>query len=338
MKKEATRLVKWLRKSKSKFIHTLLWLPSFFMPVVWCFYKREDPNSKRYVQRNKCVSPLKKTLYVIRLNHPAWGLAPLEANVACCCAWAEKQGYLPVVDLQNLPTMYHENDEVGKVNIWERYYEQPAGISLEEIPSYPKVIYGDYSAPRTELFRFWYIGNPMNAHQYPALHQRYIRINEKMRGLVDDTASELGFSNGKILGVIARGTDYIPLRPAMHAIPPCIEKMILHAKDAMASQNCTKLFLATEDLDILEAFKEAFDDRLIYTNQQRFRKQDHLAIANYASDRANDRYLRGEEYLIVLELLTRCDCLIGVGCNAFYRAAARKNHWDYIEQFDEGRY
>ena len=243
-----------------------------------------------------------------------------------------------MVDLKNLPTMYHENDEVGKVNIWERYYEQPAGISLDDVSSYRKVIYGDYSSPRTELFRFWYSGNPMNAHQYPSLHQRYIRINGKMQQLVEQVADKLGFAGEKVLGVIARGTDYIALKPEMHAIPPSVEKMILHAKDIMASQNCTKLFLATEDLDILEAFKETFDDRLIYTNQQRFRKQDHLAIANYASDRANDKYLRGEEYLVVLELLTRCDCLIGVGCNAFYRAAARKNHWDYIEQFDEGRY
>lgn len=339
MQKEATKLVQWLRKSDSKWIHFLLCLPSLIQQLIWCAHKHENPDSKRYVLNHFGDASVHRTYYVIRINQPICGLASFEAIIACYCAYAEKRGFLPIVDLQNLPTMYHEAEEVGKINIWERYYEQPEGLSLVDTSTAKKVIFGDYSNPRTHLVRFWYMDNPLNRNKYTCYHQKYIRINEKMRQIVDQTAEELGFNEGqRILGVVARGTDYRALKPVLHAVVPSDDKMILRTREVMLAQKCTRLFLATEDLDILEAFQRAFPEKLVFTNQKRFRTQEKQMIAHYASDRPNDRYLRGEEYLTALELLARCDCLIGVGCNAFYGAAARKECWEYIEQFDEGSY
>lgn len=54
-------------------------------------------------------------------------------------AYADKKGYIPVVDMKNYPNTYLFSDEVGRVNAWEYYFEQPGGMSLEESSSITKI-------------------------------------------------------------------------------------------------------------------------------------------------------------------------------------------------------
>lgn len=39
---------------------------------------------------------------------------------------------IPVVDMQTFTNIYLRKDEVGHVNSWEYFFEQPAGIRLDE--------------------------------------------------------------------------------------------------------------------------------------------------------------------------------------------------------------
>ena len=46
--------------------------------------------------------------------------------------FAEIMGYTPVIDMQYVPNLYLEDGQLGKVNSYEYFYRQPAGMSAEE--------------------------------------------------------------------------------------------------------------------------------------------------------------------------------------------------------------
>ena len=48
-----------------------------------------------------------------------------------------------VVDMENYPTLYKEDEAVdGITNQWEYYFKQPSGIKISEIGKYRHIIYG----------------------------------------------------------------------------------------------------------------------------------------------------------------------------------------------------
>lgn len=336
-RKEATKLVQHLRKSNSPIIQTLLWLPGAVKPFLCCLH-RPDPASKPFLKRNRTGTNSEETYYVIRLNFPNYGLSSLETFVAAGCAYAEKHGYIPVVDLKNFKTMYQEQNELGAVNIWERYYDQPAGVSLDDAEQGCRILYGDYCGWRQNFLHCIYFRNLANQKTIRRVFAKSIRLNAPTRAAVDSAYQNLHIENEKLLGVVARGTDYSMLRPEMHSIPPETQRMIDRARSVMREHACTRIFLATEDLDVLSAFRDAFGEQLVYNEALRFHAKANLHIAEYPSTRPNDRYLRGLEYLTTLEILSRCDCLVGMGCSAFNYAALRRPQREYVELVDAGTY
>ena len=46
--------------------------------------------------------------------------------------FAQRMGYIPVIDMQNVENLYLEDELLGKVNAYEYFYRQPAGIGVEE--------------------------------------------------------------------------------------------------------------------------------------------------------------------------------------------------------------
>lgn len=78
------------------------------------------------------LRPRKKICVLIRRGEIT-GLFALFRNILAGIAFADRHSMLPVVDMKNYPNAYLEAEEVGRVNAWEHYFLQPAGISLDEI-------------------------------------------------------------------------------------------------------------------------------------------------------------------------------------------------------------
>ena len=124
----------------------------------------------------------------------------------------------------------------------------------------------------------------------------------------------------RILGVVARGTDFkyggfdspCPAEDAAY-----IELI----KKKMREWNCTSIFLATEDADILEHFKQAdFDGQIYFIDQNRYQypnpDQPGILIANLKKDTQD--YHDEMPYLAVLYLLAACVSLISnCRCGAY---------------------
>lgn len=59
------------------------------------------------------------------------GLATIVFHLRECIEYALRNDYIPVVDMQNYRNQYLEDAEIGSVNAWEKFFEQPGGVWSE---------------------------------------------------------------------------------------------------------------------------------------------------------------------------------------------------------------
>lgn len=81
-----------------------------------------------------------KTFLVIKINNQILGLMGIYNTVLGYIYLALKKGMIPIVDLQNYDNGYLYKEEIGKVNAWDYYFEQPSGYSLAEAYSSKNVV------------------------------------------------------------------------------------------------------------------------------------------------------------------------------------------------------
>ena len=92
------------------------------------------------------------------------------------------------------------------------------------------------------------------------------------------------FKNSKnILGVLARGTDYIARRPKGHPIPPNITDIIHDVKKMDEKYNYDYIFFSTEDDNIRDKFINHFKTKVKQIKQKfrinyDYKKKDYLNI------------------------------------------------------------
>jgi hypothetical protein len=226
-------------------------------------------------------------------------------------AYALEKGWIPVVDWQNRPNQYLENEKLYKENAWEYYFEQPCNYNLASINRSKNIIQDhridglilDYHIETNEEY-FSYL---------KAIFKKYIRFNEFTHNYIEKEYQTILKDKDKILGVLCRGTDYMHKKPDGHPIQPEPEKVIKKAKEVMADQQLDYIYLATEDQDIYELFRNEFGEKVLTNRQNRFTKQE-VAKVQYLyqikQDRENDKYWLGLEYLSSMYLLSKCNSFI----------------------------
>lgn len=244
-------------------------------------------------------------------------------------AYALAEGVIPVVDMKNYPSQYHETDKLKKENAWEYYFEQPCGLGLEDIQNskFKK-------SPSDIRFHGIYYGNfdnPAAVKFWRSIYREFFRLNAKTKEHVNEEYNKLIKPGTRVLGVLCRGTDYIS-----HVglpVQPKVENIIKKCVGCLDDWNCDALYLATEDVEILNEFKETFGDKLLAVSQMRYTPEasKDKFLAEIKFERENDAYLRGLEYLTVITILSRCNCLIA-GRTSGSSAAAYINDGRYEHQ------
>ncbi len=79
-----------------------------------------------------------KTCYIIIVSDPIRGWGNLLSRVAKEISYARKMNWIPIVDFQNMRSMYIEKGQIGEVNAWDSYFEPVSEISLKQA-------YSDYN-------------------------------------------------------------------------------------------------------------------------------------------------------------------------------------------------
>lgn len=286
------------------------------------------------------LSPLKKEgdKGVMLINQGIYEYGYFNAcflhNMMSLMVYALSKGYTPHIDLKDRGK--------GWTN-WSTFFEQPLNTDSGTKPDIVCDVQQGHYFPR---FNTPY--HKIDLRLWCKVYHRLVRLNDCTRSYVEDEYHRLmaplrEHNHVGILGAICRGTDYVKLKPKGHPVQPPVELVIEKAGLLMRQYRLEYVYLATEEAAIQDRFEAAFPGKIIVNNRtyydEIFRKNNLEHIYQVEFDRENDIYLKGLEYLSSLQLLSRCDVLVGGNCGGANAALFMNNmKYKHVDLFDLGLY
>lgn len=243
------------------------------------------------------------------------------------CIIADKRGYIPVVDMRDGENEYLESNEIGSVNAWEYFFEQPCGYRLEDIENARKVVYGSL-----------YIEEPKDFYSKEvfAIAEKYIRFNKKIQQRIDALVKTWG--NKYVLGVKLRGTDYITTRAYLHAVQPTIEEALEIVDETIDELDgkVDMIYLATEDTAIAENCKAHYGDKLYLLDTPRFKPEE---VWHTSDTFKIDKKRIGEDYCVEIGALANCNSLVASGSQGTIASIVMNNNsYEILKRIRKGAY
>lgn len=239
--------------------------------------------------------------------------------------FAELMGYTPVIDMQYVPNLYLEEEQIGKVNSYDYFYRQPAGMTAEEAyKSRDVFIVNRLDCPynfslrqklaykKATAVNDWVYGENRAKHfaLYKRLYDTYFVPSDEAGAFVDARWNELVKPGERTLGLLCRGTDYFAKHPYRHQIQPTAE-MIIEKTDALLAEHpVDKIFVATEDEDILAKLCAHYAEKVVYIDCPRLTAKEGQSVAEGFAEQKVDKKLNGLYYFASIACLSRCDHLI----------------------------
>lgn len=256
--------------------------------------------------------------------------------------YALRNDYIPVIDMKNYENTFHRKDEVGKINTWEYYFKQPCGVSLDEALSSKNVRYVWNDIPEfhpNESLDFLY--NQTIVDYYRNIASKYLLFNDDIQEYLDEM--RIRFINDnvlkgqRVLGVLARGTDYTKLKPYFHPIQPSVDEIIAKVNLYRKKYDCSKIYVATEDAKILEKLRQEYGNDLLFTNQKRIYDTDtYLNYNNEFTQRTPME--RGLDNLLSIYLLSLCNGIVAGRTSGTVGAFIMQKGFEFKYVFSIGRY
>ena len=279
--------------------------------------------------------------YIIRRHGHNVGLFSYFITILGGIAYAEQKGYIPVVDMKNYPNTYLYDSEAGHVNAWEYYFTQPDSLTLEEALSCREYILGRdtvlHSRPSQSAAAFYNKDGKLD--YWRRICKKYIHFTQPV---LDGIERELQkFAGKRVLGVSIRGTDYSGLRPHGHPVQPTTQQCIMKTREVLCEGSYDAVYLATEDKNIIAAFREEFEEKLILPDRDAIdfdASSDKWITECFNDRRENDKYLTGLEYLVSMLILTKCTGLITSITSGSTGIMCLSDGWEYLYVFDLGVY
>lgn len=245
---------------------------------------------------------------------------------------SEEDNLTPIVDFKNFRSLYIEDSNIGLINAWEDMYCNFSDYDLDEVYQSQNVIIAS---------------NDMNSVSYEGfswddrirIYQQYFIPNIELSEYVDEILRKKMNTDDRILGVLCRGTDYSQqARPYLHPVPLDAHEMAEIAFRKFMEKGYSKIYLSTEDENVLEWFKKIFGKRLLYIEQERF-VYDGEKIGNMFRRNNVTAKKRGWDYYATIFMLSRCTGLLATPC-AGTRAAIVCNgkHYEEVCVVNKGFY
>ena len=174
--------------------------------------------------------------------------------------------------------------------------------------------------------------------QYPANYGLSI-LSDRFLADVEEYA-EAVFRGRRILGVLVRGTDYVTSKQGPESVHARVKDMVPLIREWIAEGGYEKIFLATEDRDVLDSMREEFPGMVLAVAQERYRVSDLRRQKTKLIAEFEKKVHSGKEYEAAMEdtvvnyfyalyMLSRCDAFMSSGqCNGY----------DVVRAFKQGSF
>lgn len=248
-----------------------------------------------------------KTFYVIGYDYDTQGLFAIVKSVLSHIMYAVDKGWIPVVDLKNYSCQYRKEGE----NVWEKFFEQPCGYTLENISKSKNVVKSYYGMYPYNKYDFYVdiLDSPKKYNSIAEAYKKYIKPTFKNLKAMQEVMRKLDIDE-HTLGVLCRGTDYTTRKPHNHPRQPEPRVVIQDAIKFISENHYTKVFVATEDQKVLDMFKETFGNRLRYIEQSRLDLSASQQFLSEVKTDAKTKLKIAFDYYTALYVLAHCPSIL----------------------------
>ncbi len=250
----------------------------------------------------------------------------------------DRLGFIPYVEYDG-NTCYSEDEPVnGTMNAYEYYFVQYGGLERDKVNSACCVAaYEPRNARVWPGIKSGYAQNPERICELSRIYGKYIHLNDATAEYINSGISDK--IKGKTLGIHVRATDFITSRDVNHPVGVGYEHHMTAAEKILNTGDFDRIFLATDDADVVDEFKKKFGDMVVYYDDIN-RSTDGKCIHHGAGNRAMNKYLNGLEVLRDVYTLANCSGLIaGLSMVSFFARIINKSlEKDYgiVEIIDKG--
>lgn len=284
--------------------------------------------------------------YDIHLDYPSKGFFALFNQTLDALRYGDKFGLMPVVRWSDR-CLYKEAEVInGTENPFCYFFEPVSAYGRRDLEQAAHVLaYRDYQRSFDENHPFTVVAKTIVENnkydQYirenGAIYRKYIRLKAPVQESIQMAEDSIGFS-GRVLGVHVRATDF-KKGYINHAVQVECNEYIEATRQAMEQCGFDKIFLATDEMDVVESFSHEFGERVIYC-QDVLRSEDGEAVHFSKNARSHHKYKMGLEVIRDMVLLSKCDGLIGGYSNVCIAAQiAKKSYeeeYEYLNVIDKG--
>lgn len=227
-------------------------------------------------------------------------------TLLCYLIFAEEMGFVPNVFWGN-HHLYYDKDIAYTDNVFEYYFEP---IKVEDFRQSLNVCF-------SSVLQYHYVEKEYGVNGYSTsedfeeklvqMIKKYIHIRPE---LICDFEIEMNqvLCRGNVLGIHHRGTDY-KKGYREHPKGMQIEQGIAQAKKILQEYRLDNIFLATDDEEILDAYKVAFGEMVHYYPDVK-RGLTDVSVAFSQENRECHHYTLGREVLRDVYTLSKCTCLL----------------------------
>ncbi len=259
------------------------------------------------------LNPDKKIL-LIKYPIETDGLGCVISATTDIMKMAADKDLIPVVDL-SIPEQCNQFTLGKPENMWEYYFKQMSDIGVEEAYHSQNVILWNNVFDKFNP----YLQETVTFKKSYSIKE-CLCLSQKTYDYCEQQWNKIIPKGEKVLGVIARGTDYRTICNFQGNENIFVKKVL----EKMYLWDCKYIFLATEDQTILEKFQQTeLREHLLYQEQKRYNYQksenQYCLLGNIKNRENEDGYLEGLKYFSVLYILSKCQSFItNVKCGAFW--------------------
>ena len=234
-----------------------------------------------------------------------------------------------------------EMDNVTK-NVFEYYFEPVSDMPYLDIDMCKNVLryrtgHAQFFMEHASTWKLLYEINESEIEKLAEIYKKHIRLNKSTDEFIRNNLSKC-LCGKKTLGVHVRGTDYnIGFASHPTAISP--NEILKSAVELFSKGHYEQIFLATDDINALNLFKEKFAEHLVFYLDV-IRSDDNLGAHTKHVDRPLHYYKLGLEVLRDVYTLASCEGLIcGLSQVSFavqYIKLAEGEKFEEIKIFNNG--
>lgn len=275
-------------------------------------------NKNKIVCFRNGIKNIDKNIFVININVKYMGLGAYLRYSLLGFYEARMMNFYPVINYGKNCMYKEKNIFLGTNNVFEYYFNQPSKITLEEINVSNRIYSVNFDFIKEcevnfdveKKTSYGYKIEESYIKTLGTIAKDYLILNKRTQDFIEKSFNIYlkNFSRDKILGVHVRGTDYA-LNWKNHPNMVTVEDFFVEVDKALKMYDFKYIFLATDDSNRLEAFKNKYKEKLIYFSDVH-RSSGKVNVALEKNNRENNAYLNGLEVIRDIYTLAQCQGLI----------------------------